>query len=136
MQHQLSFSSLLNINQDQAGLLVPITLSTTDRDIKIEAFLDTGAKYSVLPRWVGEELGLDIEAGIQTDLMTGAGPMPTYLHYLTLTVGDLAFDDAPICVSKFPEFSRCLLGRGGWIQSVRLGLVAYDDHPFLSLYNE
>ncbi len=42
----------------------------------------------------------------------------------------------PNCVAKYPEFDRCLLGRGGWLQSVRFGLVAYDDHLFLSLYDE
>jgi len=136
MTYQLSFSTRLSIIQDETGFLVPIIMSVGDQEVKIESYLDSGAKYCVLPRWVGEDLGLDVEAGETVQLKTGAGPMPAHLHYVTLCVGDLVFDDAPVCVAKYPEFDRCLLGRGGWLQSVRFGLVAYDDHLFLSLYDE
>jgi hypothetical protein len=136
MAHKLLFSSRLSIGQDETGLLVPITVSISNHEVKLEAYLDTGAKYCVFPRWMGEDLGIQVEAGLETDLTTGGGPMPTYLHYVTLYIGDLAFDDVPVCFAKFPEFARCLLGRGGWLQSLRIGLVVYDGHLYLNSYDE
>jgi hypothetical protein len=136
MTYHLTFSHCLHITEDESGLLLPITVSTGGQQLKIESYFDSGAKYSVFPRWVGDKLGLNIEAGEEVFLKTGAGLMPAYLHYLTLGIGNLAFDDAPVCIAKYADFDRCLLGRGGWFPSVRMGLVGYDEHFFLSHYDD
>lgn len=136
MAYHLTFSDCLPITEDESGLLLSITVSTGGRQLNIESYFDSGAKYSVFPRWVSDELGLDIEAGEEVFLKTGAGLMPAYLHYLTLNIGTLLFDDAPVCIAKYTDFDRCLLGRGGWLPSVRLGLVGYDEHFFLSHYDD
>ena len=44
--------------------------------------------------------------------------------------------DVPFCIAKYPDFDRCLLGRGGWLQKVRFGLVTYEDQLFLGRYGE
>ena len=90
----------------------------------------------MFPRWVGEELGLAIESGEPVGLRTGGGVMQAYLHYGTLSIADLIFEDVPFCVAKYPDFDRCLLGRSGWLPKTRLGLVTYDDQLFLGRYDE
>lgn len=99
----------------------------------MDGYFAPGAAHCVLPRWAGERLGLEIEFGQPITLRTGGGPMPTYRHYATLTLGDLSFEDVPICVAKYQEFDRCLIGRAGWLQKVRLCLIVYDDLLYLDL---
>ncbi len=136
MNWDFSFSVRLEIAQDQLGLRLPIALSITGQEMEAEAYLDTGAACCVVPRWVGEQLELDIEAGEATNLGTGAGPMPCFLHYATLTSGELSFEDVPVCVAKYRGFDRILLGRAGWLQKVRLNLVVYEDSLYLSLHDQ
>ena len=136
MNWDFSFSIRMGTVQDQFGLCLPITLSVADQEIEANAYLDTGATYCVIPREAGEKLGLDVEAGEPTSLRTGGGPMPTFLHYANLTIDELFFEDVPVCVAKYPEFDRILLGREGWLQRVRLNLIVYEDGLYLNLHGQ
>ncbi len=136
MSWDFSFSIRMEIVQDQFGLRLPITLSIAGQEIEANAYLDIGATYCVLPREAGERLGLDVEAGEPTSLRTGGGQMPTFLHYANLTIDELSFEDVPICVAKYQEFDRILLGRAGWLQKVRLNLVVYEDSLYLNLHGQ
>ena len=136
MNWEFSFSTRIHLAEDDAGLFIPLTISAAGRDVEMPGYLDTGSKYCVVPRWVGEHLGLNVEVGQATSLRTGAGLMPTYLHYVTLSIGDLTFEDVPICVAKYRDFDRCLVGRAGWLQKVRLNLIPYDEHLFLNLHGQ
>lgn len=136
MAYQLEFSTRLLITLDEIGLLVPIAISKAVKHRQLDAYFDSGSSYCVFPRWLGEDLGLAVESGEPVGLRTGGGVMQTYLHYATLHLAELTFEDVPICIAKYPDFDRCLLGRGGWLQKVRLCLVTYHDQLFLSLHDE
>jgi hypothetical protein len=136
MSIELSFSSLLTMVQDETGLVVPVSLIAGKQELDVDAYLDTGAKYCVFPRWIGTSLGIDVESGEEISLGTGGGPLICYLHYLTLRIGSLYFDAVPICFTKFDSFPRCLLGREGWLQKVKVGIVTYEDQLYLGLYDE
>ncbi len=136
MSWDFSFSIRMEIVQDQFGLRLPITLSVAGREIEARAYLDTGSTYCVIPRETGERLGLDVEAGELTSIRTGGGPMPAFLHYANLTIDELFFEDVPVCIAKYPEFDRILLGREGWLQKVRLNLIAYEDSLYLNLHGQ
>ncbi len=136
MTYRLEFSTLLKIALDENGLIVPLTISAPIKDRQIQAYFDSGATYTVLPRWLGDDLGFDVESGTPTNLRTGSGVMQTYLHYTTFFLGELSFGDVPVCIAKYHDFNRCLLGREGWLQAVRFGLVTYDNQMYLSLYDE
>lgn len=136
MNWEFSFSTRLRLLEDDSGLYIPVTLSAAGGDVKMQGYLDTGSKYCVIPRWVGEQLGINIEAGQVTSLRTGGGSMSTYLHYVTLSIGDLAFEDVPICIAKYRDFDRCMVGRAGWLQKVRMNLIPYDEHLYLNLHGQ
>jgi len=136
MRWEFSFATRLHLNEDQLGIYVSVTLSAAGQDVQVDGYIDTGAAYCVVPREVGERLGLDVESGEPTTLRTGIGPMPSYLHYATMAIGDLIFDDVPVCVAKYPGLDRCLIGRAGWLQKVRMNLITYDDALYLDLHNQ
>ncbi len=133
MSWQFDFSTRLRTTEDSHGLYLTATLSVAGQELVVDGYLDIGAAYCILPRLLGETLGLAVEAGEPVTLKTGGGPLQGFLHFATLLLGDLAFEDVPICVIKYPGFDRCLLGRAGWLQKVRLNLSAYDEALYLNL---
>jgi predicted aspartyl protease len=136
MSWEFSFSTRLHLSEDHLGLRLPFVLSVGGQEVRVEAYFDTGSTYCVVPREAGERLGLDVEAGTLTTLRTGGGPMPGYLHYVNLTIGDLIFEDVPLCVEKYQGLDRCLLGRAGWLQKVRLGMSTYDEQLYLNPHGQ
>lgn len=140
MSHQLAFLLSLNYPSDGPGIRIPIKLTTGDQEIPLEAYLDTGAPRCIFPRWVGEELGLEIETGEKQILRTGGGPMEVYGHAVTLIVSapvisEMIFETS-VYFAKHSDFQRSLLGRGGFLDRIRLGLIHYDGLVFLSRYDE
>ncbi len=136
MSWNFSFSTPIHLDEDESGIYVTALLSVAGREVEINGYLDTGAAYCVIPRWAGERLGLNVESGQSITMRTGGGPMPTYLHYATITISTLTFEDVPICVAKYSAFDRCLLGRAGWLQKVRMNLITYDNVVYLNLHDQ
>jgi len=86
-------------------------------------------------REIGEDLGLDIEAGAPMTLETLTGKFIAYGHELTLDLLETQF----YSTVYFPAergLRRNLLGREGWLQLVRLAIIDYDEELYLSLYND
>jgi predicted aspartyl protease len=136
MTWDMSFSTRLPITETPYGLSFSVRFSAAGQEIEENGILDLGAAFCVIPRITGENLGLAVEAGVPTTLRTGGGPMATYQHYGSLILGDLLFEDVPICVAKYHDFDRVLIGRAGWLHKVRLGLVVYDELLYLNLYSQ
>ncbi|MFN0120339.1 MAG: aspartyl protease family protein [Blastocatellia bacterium] len=139
MTHLLRFASRLAYSPDGPGIRVPVRLTTGYHSIPLEAYIDTGAPVCVFPRWVAEELELEVEKGDQLVLRTGGGLMEVYGHTLTLVIGvpamnDLAFDIAA-CFARNPEFQRSLLGRQGFLDRVRMALIHYDGLLFMDAHD-
>jgi predicted aspartyl protease len=134
MSWELSFTTALHLVEDEAGLFVHAKFAAGDSEVGLDGYFDPGATYCVLPRWAAEKMGLDIESGTPVTLRTGGGPLPTHQHYVHLTLGDLCFEDVPVCIPKYPEFHRGLLGRAGWFPKVDLGVVVYDERLYLRFH--
>jgi len=43
---------------------------------------------------------------------------------------------ATVCFAKEESFTRNVLGRQGWLDRVKLGLIDYEGKLFLSEYNK
>ncbi len=84
-------------------------------------------------RSLGEKLGLDIESGHLQGFSTPGGVVEGYGHSVTLEALGMEFDTI-VYFAKDPGFNRNLLGRYGWLQRLRVGLVDYDGMLCLSRY--
>ncbi|MFN7930191.1 MAG: hypothetical protein U0Y68_20160 [Blastocatellia bacterium] len=84
---------------------------------------------------MGEQLGLQIESGVPETFGTAAGAFLAYGHEVTLVV--LGLDViATVYFAADEHFTRNVLGRQGWLDRVRLGLVDYDGQLYLSRYDD
>jgi hypothetical protein len=133
LTHELRFDTEYAYPTGDVGILVPVRLSLGDQFIDFDARLDTGASFCIFNRAYGETLGLNIEAGEPVLVGTATGAFDARGHTLTLTTLGHSFD-AVIYFALDPAFRRNVLGRRGWLDRVRLGLIDYEGKLYLSKY--
>ncbi|MEW6209934.1 MAG: hypothetical protein AB1631_16330 [Acidobacteriota bacterium] len=135
MTYQISFAKAYKYDTRETGISVPISLQHGAVTIRLDAKIDTGSSLCIFERQQGERLGLDIETGIPQRISAAAGSFLAYGHEITIlalgievsTTAYFAADDG---------FTRNVLGRQGWLDHIRLGLIDYEGQLYLSAYDD
>lgn len=135
MSLTLHFASLHSYDLGQSGITVPVALYSASDAVKFDAKVDTGSSHCVFQRQHGEQLGFDIETGILERFSTAIGNFPAYGHEASLSVLGIEIT-AMVFFAADERFTRNVLGRVGWLDRVRLGLIDYDGQLFLSSYDD
>ena len=133
MTHQLTFASAHDYGTD--AIIIPVMLRLGNAAARTDAYLDTGATLCVFKRSLAEPLGLEVETGEPLRLSTVTGSFDAYGHMLTLETFGYSFD-VTVYFAAHESFTRNVLGRRGWLDQVRLGLVEYESKLYLSRYDE
>ena len=103
--------------------------------MRLEAKVDTGAENCIFERTHAERLGIDVESGNLIIFNTAAGNFAAYGHEVTLSV--LSIETyAKVYFAKEESFTRNVLGRQGFLDRVKLGLIDYEGKLLLSAYGE
>ena len=135
MSLMLRFATLHHYDLGQLGITLPVALGSTPDAVKFDAKVDTGSSHCIFQRQHGEQLGFDIETGSLERFSTAMGSFPAYGHETTLSV--LGFETTAVVFFAADEyFTRNVLGRVGWLDRVRLGLIDYEGRLYLSDYND
>jgi len=135
MNWQLSFSAIYDYDTRLHGIELPITLQSGAIKRRLDAKVDTGASHCIFERQHGERLGFDIESGIPERFDTAMGSFPAYGH--EVKIESLGIEMTAIVFFAADEnFKRNVLGRHGWLNRVRLGLIDYDGKIYLSEYDD
>lgn len=132
-KHVLEFDQLIRYEDGENGISVNATIGFSDKRVSVKAKVDTGASICIFERKYGEELGLDVESGLFQRVGTAVGSFNTYGFRVGLSVADLELDSM-VYFSEDHAIRRNVLGRHGWIEMVRLGIVDYDRMLYLSRY--
>jgi len=135
MAETLTFAKLHRYDTRKFGINLPATLAAGDKFIAFQAKLDTGSSLCVFPRRYGEELGFEIESGAYQRIGTAIGGFDAYGHWVTLSVLGYEYETT-VYFAKDHRFNRNILGRQGWLDRIRLGLIDYDGKLYLSEYND
>jgi hypothetical protein len=131
----LSFQSKYDYSNSRLGIEVPIVLTTGgSRSVRLRAKLDTGASFCIFQREYAEQLGIDVEGGQHRE-GTATGTFSVYGHAVTLSCLDWRFETF-VYFAIAPGFTRNVVGRSGWLQHFRVGLIDHDCLLFLSQYDE
>lgn len=135
MMEQLSFAQSLSYDTSKKGITLPVFLQSPIDSVRFGAKLDTGASFCIFERKHGERLGFDIESGIEETIATVTGKFLAYGHDVSLTVLGIELYTT-VYFAADENFTRNVLGRQGWLDRVRLGLIDYEGKLFLSNYND
>ncbi len=133
MSESLEFAKTYRYNNLKSGISLPVILQSGEIFVEIHAKLDTGSSHCIFERKHGQQLELEIENGIELNFSTATGSFRAFGHELTLSV----FGIETVSTVYFAEsdyFDRNVLGRIGWLDRVKLGLIEQEDKLFLSEY--
>lgn len=99
------------------------------------AAIDTGAAYCLFESGLAGQLGLDLAAGIPMRFRTANSSFDAFGHNIEIEVLGV-HTQAIVYFFANPAITRNVLGRTGWLDRVRLGLVDYDRQLYLSAYDD
>lgn len=135
MGYELSFNKSFIYDNKKKGISLPISLKLAGQIAFLEAKIDTGASCCIFERKYGEDLGIDIESGIEQKVETVTGIFIAYGHDVTISTLDYEFDSTVYFAAQH-FFKRNVLGRVGWLDRVKLAIIDYDCKLYLSPYDD
>ena len=113
---------------------VPVVLRSGSSAAWLTAKIDTGASHCLFERGHGEIIGLDIEAGDRKVFSTVAGQVEAFGHIVQLHALDIVVESMVYFFAN-GAITKTVLGRTGWLDRVRLGIVDYDRTLYLAHYD-
>ncbi len=135
MEHQLNFEKLVNYDVGESGTTINTTLEFADKKVSFPAKIDTGSSFCIFERKFGEELGLKIEDGLFQRVGTATGTFVVFGFRLGLQVEELDFGSM-VYFAEDKNLRRNILGRHGWLELIKIGLVDYEGKLYLSRYSD
>ncbi len=117
------------------AIILPVVLRFASEEVKAEAFLDTGSTYCVFKPQFARMLEIDVESGDAIRLSTALGLFTAYGHTLTLETLGLEFE-TKVYFAEHVGLPRNVLGRRGWLDRVRLGIIEHEAKLYMSRYDE
>ena len=112
---------------------MPVTLVIGPKSVELLAKLDTGAANCIFERRYAEMLELNVESGRLQRFRTVAGSFAAQEHEITIQTLGIEFS-AAVFFAQESAFSRNFLGRSGWLDRLRVGIIDYDRMLFLGPY--
>jgi len=104
--------------------IITIPLEGTEGWVTFDAFVDSGASYSIFRAEVGDILGLDVEKGEKRYITVGDGSlMIVYMFMLNIQIRD-DVSEASVGFSKQPGIGFNILGRKDVFERFR---VCFDE---------
>lgn len=134
MGYQLTYDVLHEYDAGVPGIDLTVGLKVNGSETNLIAKLDTGASHCVFQRAFADDLHLEVEGGYARTFETATGLFVAYGHSVTLLVEDFDFD-VLVYFAKDYTFRKNILGRNGFLNLVRVGLIDYEGKLFLSRYS-
>jgi len=134
MAEEITFDVFHRYDTLETGVTVPAVLRFNDITADIKAKVDTGSTFCVFERIHGENLGLDIETGTPLRMITANGGFDTFGHTVNLSVLGIE-TEATVYFAAEESFYLNILGRQGFLDRVKLGLIDYEGKLLLSAYD-
>ena len=131
--YRLDFEKLIEYDAGENGITINTTLKLSGKSVSFPAKVDTGSSFCIFERKHGEELGFEIEKGLFQRVGTATATFITYGFRIILQVEDFEFDSL-VYFAEDENFNRNVLGRHGWLELVKIGLVDYEGKLYLSRY--
>lgn len=133
--YTLGFSHLHSYSAFPA-ITVPVVLtSDLNTSVDCQAKVDTGSTSCIFEKRYAEWLDLDLASGTLTRFETPTGSFYCYGHELTVSVFDIEWQ-AVVYFAEHHAFRPSVVGRVGFLDRLKIGIVDYDQLLYLSLYDE
>jgi hypothetical protein len=132
--YQLEFSHVYDYSGGDESVVLPVVLRSGAKQIPVAASVDTGASFCLFGGEIADALGLDLESGIRKRFRTANSGFDAFGHDVELSVLGVV-TNAVVYFFADPTIDKNVLGRIGWLDRVRFGLVHHDSKAYLSPYD-
>ena len=132
--YQLEFTRVYDYSGEDESVVVPVTLRSGANRVPVAASVDTGASFCIFRTEIAEALGLALTGGIRKRFRTANSGFEAYGHEIEL----IAFGVATQSMVYFfadAMIDKNVLGRTGWLDRVRFGLIHHDSKIYLAPYD-
>ena len=132
---QLSFAQVHSYAGRDTSVTLPVVLRSGERVVDLIASLDTGAAYCLFESDYAAELGLTLTSGVQTRFRTANRSFDAFGHEVEIDVVGIVVHSLVYFFAE-PSIHKNVLGRGGWLDRVRVGLVDHERQVFLAAHDD
>ena len=129
--HNLEFTRVYDYSGDDESVVIPVVLRSGANQVRVAASVDTGASFCLFGTEIAEALGLDLTSGIHSRFRTANSGFEAYGHEIELTVLGVAIQSIVYFFAD-PMIDKNVLGRTGWLDRVRLGLIHHDNKIYIA----
>jgi Family of unknown function (DUF5678) len=129
--YQLEFARVYYYSGEDESVEIPVVLRSGANQVPIAASLDTGASFCIFGTEIAKPLGLKLSTGIRKRFRTANSGFEAYGHLVELHAFGVATDSL-IYFFADPMIDKNVLGRTGWLDRVRLGLIHHDNMIYFS----
>ena len=133
--YDLRFNRRLSYDSHAGGIAVPAVLKSGRNTVELLAHVDTGASDCLFEREFAEALDLRVEDGVRKTYSTANSRFNAYGHDVTLEVLGVETHTVVYFFAE-PDIVRNVLGRRGFLDRVRIGIVEHDQMLYLAGYND
>ena len=130
----VEFSRTHSYLPSDEGISLPVFLNNGAERVKLLAQVDTGASHCLFERRHGELLNLDVEAGDPMAFRTATGRVEAFGHLVTIETLGLNFESVVYFFAD-ERINKNQLGRLGWLDRIRLGLIDHDGALYVASYD-
>ncbi|HMT08029.1 MAG TPA: hypothetical protein PKA82_08495 [Pyrinomonadaceae bacterium] len=135
MPELVEFKISYNYPVREIGIVLETILTNGDTSVDVRARLDTSSSFCIFRRDLAEELGFVVETGIPLEIGTATGSFRVFGFEVELTV----LETKTVSTVYFAEseyFDRNVLGRTGFLDRVKIGIIDPESLLLLSKYEQ
>lgn len=134
--HILNFSDRINYPEDEQGINFDVFLSIDNRNfVSVIVKLDTGSTFCIFQRKYAEALELEVEKGNKKSIRSAKGNFTVFGHSVNLKFLSMEWS-AIVYFAQDEDFPVNVVGRAGFLNFLKIGLVDYEQTLYVNLYNE
>ena len=131
---RLEFSRVYDYLSADEAIVIPVELRSGTNYVPVVASVDTGSSFCFFGTGVAEALGLDLTSGVRKRCRTANSSFEAYGHDVEISTLGLVIHSTVYFFAD-PNIDKNVLGRIGWLDRLRLGLVHHDTKIFLATYD-
>ena len=130
----LSFTDRLSYSKYDEITAEVLLSCASSPPISVRAKVDTGSKFCIFQPQYASLLGFRLESGMMQRIRTATGSFTAYGHDVTIAAADLEWG-AVVYFAEMESFPVNVLGRIGFLDRLRIGLVDYDQLLYIGPYD-
>ena len=131
--YQLEFTTAHSYGSERVGFSVPVILKHGENSVRLAASIDTGATFCLFRNELAEVLGLEPATGMLKRFRTANSSFEAFGQEVEISLlGITTF--STVYLFADPAINKNVLGRVGWLDRVRLGLVEHGATIYLAPY--